>query len=52
MQNFIKRNGARSLTRESLLADIHSRFSKSLTQDEVNVLVKELESRNFIKQYR
>lgn len=49
MQNFIKRNSARPLTRESLLADIHSRFSKSLTQDEVNALVKELESRNFIK---
>lgn len=49
MQHFIKRHNVRPLTRESLMADIHSRFSKRLTQDGVNVLVKELESRNFIK---
>ncbi|HPY39630.1 MAG TPA: PIN domain-containing protein [Thiolinea sp.] len=49
IEHLMKRDIARPLTRESLIADIHARFARKLTDLEVVALVKQLEQLKFIK---
>jgi hypothetical protein len=48
-EHLMKRSVARPLTRSSLMADIHARFAKKLTDNEVVALVKQLEQLKLIK---